>query len=106
MPSEMKKTQIDQSLVVEQAAFGPLSVGQLKDLVRHCRMPEATSITAPKIRMYIFLSENQMSCGTEEMRPAKVAPAPRMTNNAGKAQQTKVLNEENSVRNELRRFTG
>jgi hypothetical protein len=51
-----------------------------------------------KINRPILCSESQISCGTFDTIPAKTAPAPSVTNSAGKAQQNKVLNDPNSAK--------
>lgn len=45
----------------------------------------------------VLCVENQINCGKALKNPAKAAPAPTVTNSAGKAQQIKVLLLHNNV---------
>lgn len=52
--------------------------------------------TPPTIKTSVLFSPNQMSCGIVLVRLAKDAPAPKVTNSAGNAQQKRVPTEVNS----------
>jgi hypothetical protein len=73
-----------------QSSANSLSLGQGKDLAFHCKKPEIDNITPANINTPNLCSENQTICGTELTTEAITAPAPKLTNNAGKAQQINV----------------
>jgi hypothetical protein len=80
-----------------QISANSLSLGQGKDLAFHCKKPEIDSITPANINTPNLCSENQTICGTELTKDAITAPAPKLTNNAGKAQQISVPPDENKL---------
>jgi len=79
------------------------SIGQGRFLALYCAMPAIVSITPAPIKSAVLCSDNQMSPGAAETRPANVAPIPSVTNSAGSAQQTSVLAEVKRLKNEARR---
>lgn len=52
--------------------------------------------TPPTIKTSVLFSPNQMSCGIVLVRLANDAPAPKVTNSAGNAQQNSVPTEVNN----------
>lgn len=56
------------------------------------------------IKTIFLFSDIQMSPGTLETNPTKVAPKPNETKSAGRAQQMSVLKEVKSVKKETQRF--
>ena len=50
----------------------------------------------PMMKTSVLFSPNQINCGMVLVRLAKVAPAPSVTNSAGKAQQNRVPTEVNN----------
>ncbi|WP_422689463.1 hypothetical protein [Candidatus Methylopumilus universalis] len=85
------------TLVLLQSSANSLSLGQGRDLAFHCRNPDIDNIIPANINTPNLYSENQTICGTELTTEAITAPAPKLTNNAGKAQQTSVPPDENRV---------
>ena len=89
------------TLVLLQSSANALSLGQGKDLACHCSKPDIDNITPANINTPNLCSENQTICGTELTTDAITAPAPKLTNKAGKAQQISVPPEENRVSKEI-----
>jgi len=61
-------------------------------------MPDTNNMTPAKANKGILCSEIQTSCGTAVTKLASATPAPSETSNAGRAQQSKVVNELMTVR--------
>jgi hypothetical protein len=104
----MKNTQTENTyilneftLVLLQSSANSLSLGQGKDLAFHCRNPDIDNITPANINTPNLCSENQTICGTELTTDAITAPAPKLTNNAGKAQQISVPPDEKRVSKDI-----
>ena len=57
----------------------------------------AVSMIPAKTNSATLCSDSQTSCGTFDTIPASTAPAPSVTNSAGKAQQNMVLNDVSKV---------
>lgn len=56
----------------------------------HCRYVESASITPAPANTSALYSEIAVTHGTALIKPANVAPMPKVTNRAGSAQQIKV----------------
>ena len=89
------------TLVLLQRSAKSLSLGQGKDLACHCKKPEIDNITPANINTPNLCSENQTICGTELTTDAITAPAPKLTNKAGKAQQMSVPPDVNKVSKDI-----
>ena len=85
------------TLVLLQSSANALSLGQGKDLACHCSKPDIDNIIPANINTPNLCSENQTICGTELTKDAITAPAPKLTNKAGKAQHISVPPEVNKV---------
>lgn len=76
--------------------FGSVGHGAFR--FTHIINPFSANITPAKVKIKTLCSDIQIRPGTFEASPANTAPKPRLTNNAGSAQQTNVLIEVNNVR--------
>lgn len=74
-----------------QAAACAGSAGQGALRFFHCKTPAVASMMPATAKTAPLCADSQISCGTVLTRPAKAAPAPKVTNRAGSAQQIKVL---------------
>lgn len=81
-----------------QAALRFGSTGHGAFLFFHSSRPFVASIAAAKVKTSILCSEIQMRPGMFPAKPAITAPRPKLTSNAGRAQQINVPIEPNKVR--------
>jgi len=63
----------------------------------YCKNPANKSNTPDTLKVHALYFENVTSQGAEETKPARDAPAPIVTSNAGRAQQSKVLDDANKL---------
>jgi len=94
---ENKNTQKPILLVLPQAFAIAGSEGQGALRLIYRETPDMVSITPANINSGILCADSQINCGTALTNPINAAPAPSITNKAGRAQHIKVLKEPNSA---------
>ena len=83
-------------IVHARASSGSRGHGRLR--ARYCNNALIKSITNEAEKTKTLCSETQTNCGKVETNPTRVAPIPRDTKRAGRAQQIKVLKEVNKLK--------